>query len=115
MVRQFQFAQAIDEDKQASRGACLHTPSDHRSGFAPKETPCMPFIEVLPRSFSTPVSNQGGVPMLSIRRVAEQLSVSVSTVRREVRRGRLRTIRVAGILRISQPDLDAYIAKCAKR
>lgn len=47
--------------------------------------------------------------MLDIETVAKQLSISVITVRRLIRDGRLRAYKVAGRLRFKQSDIDAYL------
>lgn len=47
--------------------------------------------------------------LLTIPQAAERLSVSRRTVEREIADGRLRAIRVRGLLRVDPADLDAYI------
>lgn len=50
--------------------------------------------------------------MLDVNDVADQLRISVSTIRRLVREGRLRAYRVGGVkgaLRFKQEDVDAYL------
>ena len=49
--------------------------------------------------------------LLTIRQAADQLQFCDESVRRAVVRGDLIACRVGGAIRISQADLDAYIAK----
>lgn len=48
--------------------------------------------------------------LLSLKKVADYLDVSLSTVRRLVKDGVLRARRVGGQLRVSLADLEAYVA-----
>lgn len=47
---------------------------------------------------------------MTLADVASRLGVSVRTVEREIRDGRLRAIRVRGAVRILESDVTAYIA-----
>ena len=49
-------------------------------------------------------------PLLTIKQVAEQLNVSVKTVRRRIKTGLLAVIRDGGIVRVRQRDLQSYVA-----
>lgn len=51
----------------------------------------------------------------SIKQVAELLDVADSTVRSEIRRGRLAAVRVGKVYRIGQDSLDNYMAASAYR
>lgn len=46
---------------------------------------------------------------LTLPEVADRLRVSMSTVRREIARGRLRAFRVGYLYRVRPEDLDAYM------
>lgn len=62
--------------------------------------------------FVAPASGHG-VPagrMLSLPEVAECLDVSLSTVRRRVVEGRLRVHRIGRAVRVSMPDLEAFLS-----
>jgi len=48
--------------------------------------------------------------LLSLKKVADYLDVSLSTVRRLIKDGVLRARRVGGQLRVSLADLEAYVA-----
>ena len=50
------------------------------------------------------------IMLLSLRKVAEHLDVSLSTVRRLIGERVLRAHRVGGQLRVSLADLQAYVA-----
>jgi len=47
--------------------------------------------------------------LLTLRQVADRLQVSMSTVRRLVDAGELRTVRIGRNLRVRPEDLKAYI------
>ena len=49
-------------------------------------------------------------PLLRVDTVAMRLEVSIKTVRREIQRGALHSIKVGGQRRISEEDLAAYLA-----
>jgi excisionase family DNA binding protein len=53
--------------------------------------------------------------LLRLRDVADRLSVSLSTLRREIRGRRLKAVRIGRVLRINEAELAAYIAARAKR
>ena len=48
-------------------------------------------------------------PLLSVRETAERLNVSVATVRRYIRDGRLPAVRVGGVVRIDPAELEVYV------
>jgi excisionase family DNA binding protein len=50
-------------------------------------------------------------PGFAIGEVARQLGVHPETIKREIKRGNLRAVRVASRPRILQADLDAYLAR----
>ena len=50
-------------------------------------------------------------PMLTVDQVAEHLAVSTKTVRRWIIDGRLSVHRIGRQLRISEPDLQAFLAQ----
>lgn len=47
--------------------------------------------------------------LLKVTDVAERLSVSVTTVRRLIDKGKLQTVRIGRSVRIRPEDLEAYI------
>jgi excisionase family DNA binding protein len=47
--------------------------------------------------------------LLTIPEVAEQWHVHQNTVYREIKRGQLRAVKIAGAWRISREDFDAYM------
>lgn len=49
--------------------------------------------------------------LITLREAAEQLRVSERTIRREIGSGRLQALRVRGLMRIDQADLDAYLSQ----
>ncbi len=49
--------------------------------------------------------------MLTLEEVANELRVSVQTVRRLIEAGQLRAVRVGRQLRVKREDLDDYIRK----
>ena len=49
------------------------------------------------------------VALLRLDEVAERLSVSPSTVRRLIRRGDLKAVRIGRLLRVRPADLTTYI------
>jgi excisionase family DNA binding protein len=49
--------------------------------------------------------------LFSINKTAERLDVSVRSVRRWIKAGELRSHRLGGQLRISEDDLQAYLAR----
>lgn len=53
--------------------------------------------------------------LLRIREAAHRLAVSLSTIRREIRSGRLRAVRIGRVLRISEAELASYVAARPKR
>ena len=58
---------------------------------------------------STPFSPQPPPRLLDVATVAKRLGVSVRTVRREIKNGRLRAYRVGRLLRVGEDDLLAYL------
>jgi excisionase family DNA binding protein len=48
-------------------------------------------------------------PLLTVSEVAERLRVSTKTVRRRIKDGRLRSIRISGLIRIAMADLEDFI------
>ena len=50
------------------------------------------------------------ITMLPLKKVAEYLDVSLSTVRRLINEGGIRSHRVGGQLRVSLADLQSYVA-----
>ncbi len=71
----------------------------------------MPFI---PISYDN-TSDEEGRRLYKLFEVAAQIACSVSTMRREVRAGRLKVIRIGRILRVTEADLAAYLAARRKR
>jgi excisionase family DNA binding protein len=55
-----------------------------------------------PKPFASP-------SLLTIPEVAKQWHVHANTVYREIRRGRLRAVKIAGAWRISRDDVRAYL------
>jgi excisionase family DNA binding protein len=53
--------------------------------------------------------------LLRLREVADRLSVSVPTVRREIRSRRLKAVRIGRVVRISEAELAGYIAARPRR
>ena len=51
------------------------------------------------------------VALLTVEDVAQRLKVSPSTVRRLIRRGGLKTVRLGRLIRIRPADLNAYIER----
>ena len=51
--------------------------------------------------------------LLTLQQVADRLQVSMSTVRRLVAAGRLKTVRIGRNLRVRPDDLAAYIKEAA--
>ena len=47
--------------------------------------------------------------ILTIDEIAEKLKMSHSTVRREIKRGRLRALRSGKLIRVRQSSLDEYL------
>ena len=54
--------------------------------------------------------NTGGVRLMSLTDVADQLDVSLSTLRRRITEGALRVHRIGRALRVSEADLAAFLA-----
>lgn len=59
---------------------------------------------------------RGGYPkphdpnrLLTLNEAADRLAVSISTVRRAVNAGELKTVRIGKIIRVRPADLDEYI------
>ncbi len=52
--------------------------------------------------------------LLTIALAASRLSISESSVRRLIARGRLVAHRFGGCVRVSEADLDAFVARCRK-
>lgn len=52
----------------------------------------------------------GGVRLMSLTDVADQLDVSLSTLRRRITEGALRVHRIGRAIRISHVDLAAFLA-----
>ena len=48
-------------------------------------------------------------PLLTVSEAAERLHVSTKTVRRRIKDGSLRSIRISGLIRIVMADLEDYI------
>ena len=48
-------------------------------------------------------------PPLTVSEVAERLRVSTKTVRRRIKDGSLRSIRISGLIRIAMADLEDFI------
>jgi excisionase family DNA binding protein len=48
-------------------------------------------------------------PLLTVSEVAERLRVSTKTVRRRIKDGSLRSIRISGLIRIAMADLEDFI------
>jgi excisionase family DNA binding protein len=53
--------------------------------------------------------------LLRLREVADRLSVSVPTVRREIRSRRLNAVRIGRVLRVYEAELANYIAARPQR
>ena len=53
--------------------------------------------------------------LLRLTEVAERLNVSLPTVRRLVKEGRIQTVRVGRILRVRPEDLEGYIQSSIKK
>jgi excisionase family DNA binding protein len=49
--------------------------------------------------------------LLGLKAVADLTSLSVSTIRREIRLRRLPVYRIGRAIRVSEADLEAYLAK----
>lgn len=47
--------------------------------------------------------------LLTVRTVAERLTVDDTTVRREIKRGQLEAVRVGSVWRVKHDSLDAYL------
>jgi excisionase family DNA binding protein len=56
----------------------------------------------------------GPTGLLDIPAVAARLGVAIKTVRRMIDRGELPSYRVGGLIRVSEPDFDVYIASCRR-
>lgn len=54
---------------------------------------------------------QQDVALLTIDEVAQRLKVSPSTVRRLIRRGGLKTVRLGRLIRVRPADLNDYIER----
>jgi excisionase family DNA binding protein len=52
-------------------------------------------------------------PLLTAANVADQLQVSIRTIRREIAAGRLKVIRIGRLLRIRSAALEAYMTAAA--
>lgn len=52
------------------------------------------------------------VPLLTVHAVAERLNVCDRTVRRLIKAGRLRSLRIGGSLRVAEADFQAYVGAC---
>jgi len=48
-------------------------------------------------------------PLLTVSEAAERLHVSTKTVRRRIKDGSLRSIRISGLIRIAMADLEDFI------
>lgn len=55
------------------------------------------------------------IRLLRLREVADRLSISVATVRREIRSRRLKAVRIGRALRVNEAELANYIAARPKR
>lgn len=55
------------------------------------------------------------MPLLSAKEVAQRLNLSLRTVRRLIASGALATIRIGSSVRISEADLQAFVAASARR
>ena len=49
--------------------------------------------------------------LLTVEGVAERTDMSISTIRREIRLRRLAYYRIGRVIRVSEADLEAYLAK----
>jgi len=52
---------------------------------------------------------QSNIQLLRLPEVAERLQVSMPTVRRLVKDGKIRTVRVGRVIRVRPMDLESYI------
>jgi excisionase family DNA binding protein len=57
--------------------------------------------------------NQLSKTLLSPRDVADQLQVSLRTVRRLIKSGKIKILRIRGSIRITPAALDAYLTEAA--
>lgn len=60
-------------------------------------------------------TNAPSTKLLRLIEVAELLNVSLPTVRRLVKEGRLQSVRVGRILRVRPEDLEGYIQSSMKK
>lgn len=60
-------------------------------------------------------NNDDGAPSLPRSEVAAKLAVSVSTMWRGIRAGRLKVIRIGHLRRVTEADPTADLAVCRKR
>ena len=59
------------------------------------------------------MTNQKTSPLLSPRDVADQLQVSLRTVRRLIKAEKIKILRIRGSIRITPAALDAYLTEAA--
>jgi excisionase family DNA binding protein len=64
----------------------------------------------MPKLSTNPDGLTAGAPLLSVREVCARLNLSDSTVRRDIRSGRLATHKLGRVRRVSEHDLAAYLA-----
>ena len=55
---------------------------------------------------------QAAAPLLTVQAVAERLNVCDRTVRRLIKAGALKALRVGRSLRVSEADFQAYVSSC---
>jgi len=60
------------------------------------------------------MSTQYQINLLRLPEVAERLQVSLPTVRRMVKDGRIKSVRVGRVIRVRPIDLESYIQKSIK-
>ena len=60
------------------------------------------------------MTTQNQINLLRLPEVAERLQVSMPTVRRMVKDGRIKSIRVGRVIRVRPIDLESYIQKSIK-
>ena len=81
----------------------------------------MALLRAMPLRFDVPVSNHehsgyepsDQEPLLTVRDVAERLSLSEATIRRYIRTGRLRPVRLGRAVRFTQEEVAGLVRRSA--